>query len=253
MKREFKSPTQPIESKECLGQFSRYLKLILGVQNRKKVYSFITNIEYIKFYYAVKDSNSITFYQSEKLQMMHNLPNESSSSSNNKRKKCIQPTEKCFNEETLKIFLKLLTMKSDFYEYTMLNINPNDYLYGDRYNIKLRYGNGLTSIVYALTKNENTQFKDDKHGYIIKICKEDSYLEYFINEIKILQNLKKLDSNKFNSFFVNIWNSSSTGKFIIFESSLTKLESLTLSQSKELIDIVKYLYDCCADIDGTLR
>ncbi|CAF4296365.1 unnamed protein product [Rotaria sordida] len=81
---ELKSPTNSINSKESMGQLLRYLALILDVQKRVKIYGFLTNVKFIKFFYVTKDphSSSCHYYESDdKLEMISGLPKPSSSSS----------------------------------------------------------------------------------------------------------------------------------------------------------------------------
>ncbi|CAF3653051.1 unnamed protein product [Rotaria sp. Silwood1] len=58
--------------------------------------------------------------------------------------------------------------------------------------------------------------------------------------IKELQNL-----DNFYSYFQSIYCSSNEDKFIIFSKQLERLESLTLTHSQQLINIIQYLYDSC--------
>ncbi|CAF5106187.1 unnamed protein product, partial [Rotaria sp. Silwood1] len=100
-------------------------------------------------------------------------------------------------------------MNPDFYQYIILNINPDDDLYGDEFHIKQRLGIGVTSIAYLLVNQDDDQPAATRISRVMKISKAASYERIFMNEIKILQQLKELiNSNNFNSFFSNIIKSS---------------------------------------------
>ncbi|CAF3098862.1 unnamed protein product, partial [Rotaria sp. Silwood2] len=102
-------------------------------------------------------------------------------------------------------------MNTDFYEYETLYINPRDYLFANRYNIRKKLGNGATSMVYLLVKNEDNLLINDLHQCVIKICKDDESANLFIKEVKIIKKLRQLNiSNKFDLFFENILDSSRT-------------------------------------------
>ncbi|CAF1497162.1 unnamed protein product, partial [Rotaria sordida] len=118
---------------------------------------------------------------------------------------------KYLNEATWKIFTNFLTMNKEFYEFTALNINPHDDLLDYKYHIRKKLGNGLTSMVYLLEKNENNSLNNDTEQCVMKICKTSLYKEWFLNELTITNQLKQLnDLNKFNSFFQDILHSSPT-------------------------------------------
>jgi len=142
------------------------------------------------------------------------------------------------------MFIQFLTMGEQFYEYTRLYIKCKDDLYNDKFYIKSRLGAGATSIVYSLINKDNNR----SNGPILKICTDAKYSKYFQNEVNILNILKESDKSQakdnFNKYFETIWYSSPQGKFICFEKVLSKLKSLTLIQSTQLIDAVQYLYQC---------
>ncbi|CAM2729668.1 unnamed protein product [Rotaria socialis] len=153
----------------------------------------------------------------------------------------------CVNKDTWAIFTKFLTMNSEFYEYTRLNIDPHDDLLADQYHIIKQLGNGLTSMIYLLEENENENeySAEDSPNHVMRILKEseDSYL--FSNEIKIIEQLKQFnDSSKFQLFFQDILHPSCPDKYLLYEKELQRIETLSLMHSKQLIDITKYLYDC---------
>ncbi|CAF5154749.1 unnamed protein product [Rotaria sp. Silwood1] len=56
------------------------------------------------------------------------------------------------NKDTWKIFTNFLTMNTNFYQYTRLNIDPHDDLLGDRYMITKKLGFVISSMVYLLEK-----------------------------------------------------------------------------------------------------
>ncbi|CAF2834446.1 unnamed protein product [Rotaria sp. Silwood2] len=238
---EFKKPTSPLHNSCKADNLIRYMNDTLDAQQREKIYGFITNINTIKFFYAEKKNNQDTVYYESQLLVLCNLPKISVSSSvtgSSVREK--QTIEKFnFNDETVKLFIKFFIMDPNFYQYTRLNINPNDYLHDDIFHITMKSGFGATSIVYLLQN-----IKSNK-GAVLKISKHDDYSVYFQNEVQILKKLKKFNIlNKFDLFFENIIDSSSSDKFIMFEQCLHKLTKLTLRQSKQLIDVIEYLYKC---------
>ncbi|CAF2421983.1 unnamed protein product [Rotaria sp. Silwood2] len=238
-----------IVKEDPVGQVSRYLNYILDEQNREKIYGYLTNAEQIIFYCLQKKpmSDLYDYYESKPLDFFIDLPKTSSSSSSSSsvaaKKKSKQSNKIHLNSDTLKVFIKFLTMDWEFYGCTMLNISPNDRLHEDIFNIESKAGSGLTSIVYVL--NQNTNVNTDQKRYVIKISKHDEYSNYFKNEVKMLEPLKQSnDSINFKKYFENIFASSPTGNFIIFENYLTPLNSLTLIQSQQLINIIEYLYNC---------
>ncbi|CAF5047984.1 unnamed protein product, partial [Rotaria sp. Silwood1] len=206
---ELKSSRKSIDAPKAVGQLLRYMTHILQIQQRDKVYGFITNINSIRFYCAKSDNDkSIVYYQSQYFQMFDGLPKRSSSSSFFNQINTSAPT-RYFNETALKMFIRFLTMDTNFYGYTTLNINIDDYLYDDIFHIKMVLGNGATSFVYLLANNNKLINKPICS--IIKISKHDKYSKYFINEVKILEKLKTSNnSNKFDLFFENIFSYSPT-------------------------------------------
>ncbi|CAF3900139.1 unnamed protein product [Rotaria sp. Silwood1] len=210
---EFKSTMQSIDSPAHIAQLCEYLVDVLMIQNRKKVYGFITNLQFIRFYYVEKEQNSLSFkyYQSEKLKMFYmpsNLKKSSSASSSsavNKKASNNEVEERVLVKDTIKIFIKFLTMTPDFYQYTMLPIDPDDYFFDDQYYIKRRIGSGLTSMVYSLINANYNETVTDETYRIMKICKDEDYCELLMNEIDIVEQLKSFnDRNNFNLFFLNI-------------------------------------------------
>ncbi|CAF4850055.1 unnamed protein product, partial [Rotaria sp. Silwood2] len=179
---EFKK--SDVSSEASIGQLLHYLHLLSVIQNREW-------------------KESYNFYKSQDLDMFNEYSKESLSSDmmiTNEEWK-----NKHLNEVTWKIFINFLTMNDEFYEYTTLNINPSDNLFQDKYNIRKKLGNGLTSMVYLLVKNDNNSLNDDIDQCVIKISKSSLYSEYFVNEVTITKELKKLnDSNKFSLFFQDI-------------------------------------------------
>jgi len=122
-----------------------------------------------------------------------------------------------YNDGTLKLFIKFLTMEMNFYEYTTLNINTADYLYDDIFYIQMRSGTGATSFVYLLANNN--QLANNPKCSIIKISKHEKYSDYFLNEVNILKKLKESNHSKnFDLFFENVFDSSPTGKIYLLKS-----------------------------------
>ncbi|CAM4962348.1 unnamed protein product [Rotaria socialis] len=124
---------------DVVGQISHYLYDVLIEQKRDKIYGFLTNTQQIKFYCLkrVEGLDLCDYYQSEPFHFFTAVPKTpSSSSSHNARQTTNEKSnEICWNTDTLKIFMKFLTMDWHFYGYSMLNISPNDYLHQDRFNI----------------------------------------------------------------------------------------------------------------------
>ncbi|CAF1943323.1 unnamed protein product [Rotaria magnacalcarata] len=240
---EFKSTLkESLEDKSWIAQLLRHLDLILAVQNRDQVYGFLTNVQYIRFYCAEKSENSSfnNYYQSKDFNMFF-MPSESSS--------CVdtlqlnkKPKQRVLNIDTMELFIKFLTMNASFYEYRTLNIDPDESLLSDTFHIKTRLGFGATSMVYMLAQNDYNQSPDYSKLRVIKISKAREHERCFKNEVNILKQLESSDN--FKLFYENVLNSSPTGKFIIFENILFELQSLTLIQSKQLIDIIESLYNC---------
>ncbi|CAF3367902.1 unnamed protein product [Rotaria socialis] len=233
---------ESLEDKSWIGQLMRYLDLLLEIQNREKVYGFLTNVQYIRFYCVEKNQNSPfnNYYHSKDFNMFF-MPSASSSRADtlqlNKNAK-----QRVFNIDTMELFIKFLTMNASFYEYRTLNIDPDESLLSDTFYIKTRLGNGATSMVYELVRNDYNQSPDYSKLRAIKISKAPEHEPCFKNEVKILKQLESSDN--FKLFYENVLNSSPTGKFIIFENLLFELQSLTLIQSKQFIDIIESLYNC---------
>ncbi|CAF5042422.1 unnamed protein product [Rotaria sp. Silwood1] len=210
-----------IENLQNIGQLARYLDMTLKVQNRDKIYGFLTNLQYITFYCVEKTENPCfnKYYQSNNYEMFY-MPRKASSSIDG-----LQPNQEskkiCLNKDTMKLLIKFLTMNKSFYEYTTLNIDPNDKLFDDNFYIKQRLGNGITSMAYLIVQNDFNQSPTNSKSYVIKISKNDIYDVYFINEVDILKQLKQSDkSNNFNIFFENVFNSSPTGNIYLKNSFL---------------------------------
>ncbi|CAF1094370.1 unnamed protein product [Rotaria magnacalcarata] len=244
---ELKKSDVDIGNNGVVRQISRYLYYVLIEQKRHKIYGFLTNAQQIKFYCLekVEGLDLCDYYQSKPFEFFTAVPKTSSSSSSHNVRQTTneKSNEICWNTYTLKILMKFLTMDWQFYGYSMLNISPYDYLYDDKFNIEVKSGSGLTSIVYAL--DQNTNVNNGTKRCAIKFSKRNEYSNYFKNEVKMLEELKQSkDSINFKKYFENILASSPTGNFIIFENYLTRLESLTLIQSQQLINIIEYLYNC---------
>ncbi|CAF4460741.1 unnamed protein product, partial [Rotaria magnacalcarata] len=63
-------------------QIARYLTFVLKVQNRDKIYGFLTNLDYIRFYRVEKkDSTYCNYYRSKVFDMFRMPPKPTSSSS----------------------------------------------------------------------------------------------------------------------------------------------------------------------------
>ncbi|CAF2104946.1 unnamed protein product [Rotaria magnacalcarata] len=236
---DLKSPNESLSKTSIIKEMLRNMRTILSVQRRKKIYGFLCNYLHIKFFYIEKDLdlNSYVLFQSQELEMF-SYSSETLSATDKSRKLCV-------NKDTWKIFTKFLTMNSEFYEYTRLNIDPHDDLLADQYHIMKELGNGLTSMIFLLEENENEYSAEDPPNHVMKILKEseDSYL--FSNEIKIIERLKQFNhSSKFQLFFQDILHPSCPDKYLLYEKELQCIDTLSLMQSKQLIDIMKYLYDC---------
>jgi hypothetical protein len=219
---EQKASAKPkvINGPDPVGQMCLYLTCILKVQQRGKVYGFITDINSIRFYYAEQNENqSIVYYQSDDFKMFNYLSKTTASSSSSVNRTGTTASTRCYNDGTLKLFIKFLTMGTNFYGYTTLNINTKDYLYDDIFYIKMRLGTGATSFVYLLESTCNNQLANNPKCSIMKISKHEKYSDYFLNEVNILKKLKELNhSNKFDLFFQNVVHSSSTGKIYLLKS-----------------------------------
>jgi hypothetical protein len=69
--------------------------------------------------------------------MFNYLPKTTtSSSSSSVTRTGTSASTRYYNEQALKLFIKFLTMDMNFYGYTTLNINTDDYLYDDKFYIK---------------------------------------------------------------------------------------------------------------------
>ncbi|CAF1417808.1 unnamed protein product, partial [Rotaria sp. Silwood1] len=87
-------------------------------------------------------------------------------------------------------------------------------------------------MVYLLEKNEDNHLVEDSPHHVMKILKENKYSKCFQKEVQMSKRLKRFNNlNKFHLFF----------QAILY---LLSSESLSLIQSKQVIDIIHYLYDC---------
>ncbi|CAF3369654.1 unnamed protein product [Rotaria socialis] len=238
------SPHVSLSTDSMIEEILQYLTIILILQHREKIYGFLSNYTHIKFFYVTKksDSDSYEFCQSQELEMFTYLSETLSSidmsTTENTRKLGV-------NEDTWKIITNFLTMDTDFYQYKRLNIDPNDDLLGDRYTITKKLGSGVSSIVYFLKQNEDNHSVEDSPCHVMKILKKSEYSKCFRKEVIIAKRLKRFnDLNKFHLFFQDIIHPMSSDKYLFYEKELQCIESLSLIQSKQLIDIVHYLYDC---------
>ncbi|CAF3856002.1 unnamed protein product, partial [Rotaria sp. Silwood1] len=239
------SPYVSLSVDSLVEDILQYLTMILAVQHRETIYGFISNYTHIKFFYVQKksDSNSYEYFQSQELEMFNYLSETLSSIDISTT---IENTRKLsVNKDTWKIFINFLTMKIDFYQYTRFNIDSHDDLLGDRYMIIKELGIGLTSMTYLFKKNENNHSIEDSQYYVMKILTQNKYSKCFLQEIEMTKKLKEFnDLNKFHLFFQDILYSLSSDKYLFYEKKLECIESLSLIQSKQLIDIIHYLYDC---------
>jgi hypothetical protein len=215
---EFKTTDIDITKSHVVGQLSRYLYDLLIEQKRDKIYGFLTNTHQIKFYCLekVEGLDLCDYYESKPFQFFTAAVPETSSSSSSSREvrqtANVQSKEIRWNTDTLKIFMKFLTMNWQFYGCSMLNISPYDDLNQDEFNIGRKSGSGLTSTVYGL--NRNTNVNNDTNRRAIKIAKRNEYSDYLKNEVTMLEQLKQSeDSINFKKYFENIFSSSPTGKF----------------------------------------
>jgi hypothetical protein len=201
---QLKTPSTSLDNEATIGEVLQCLTNVLKVQNRRKIYGFVTNFTHMTFYCAEKKpySTSYHYYKSQHLEMFNCL-SKASSSVGTKRK---------LNKEAWEIFTTFLTMNPDFYQYTTLNINPLDDLRGDRYSISRKLGTGVTSMVYSLVKKQDNYLIDDVENCVIKISKRTTCSESLINELKIIEQLKQSNNqNKFDLFFENVIDSSPAG------------------------------------------
>ncbi|CAF1928962.1 unnamed protein product [Rotaria magnacalcarata] len=275
---ELKCSNKDNTERRFIGQLLQYLSVLLKKQARPKIYGFLLNNEYIKFYYVERRPNSsdYNYYQSKPLPI-YDYSSKKLPINNRQKITTNEESKKHFHycEDTWKIFTKFLIMNMDFYRYETLNIDPCDNQL-NKYLITKRLGYGLTSKIYLLNNQENNNEKqpannnnkrkqtinnnkrkqtininkrkqenntNDIESHVIKISKENGYSSEFLNELKITEKLKEKDIDKFKLFFQEIIYSSPTGNYLIFKNELEKLESLSLIQSKKFIDIIEYLYD----------
>ncbi|CAF3888501.1 unnamed protein product [Rotaria sp. Silwood1] len=100
-------------------------------------------------------------------------------------------------------------------------------------------------MVYLLEKNEDNHLVEDSPHHVMKILKENKYSKCFQKEVQMSKRLKRFNNlNKFHLFFQAILYLLSSDKYLFYEKQLQCIESLSLIQSKQLIDIIHYLYDC---------
>ncbi|CAM4967152.1 unnamed protein product [Rotaria socialis] len=246
---DVKEPTKSIDDTQARNEILTYLQLLLNKQRRNKIYGFLTNIKCIKFFYVQKNSNFCLYdyfesptlntfdYLFDVTPSMHILTTNTSIIGQSKNIS--------LNKETWIIFTKFLIMQKDFYEYTTLNISYIDILLPNRYSIEKKLGKGSTSNVYLLEKTESNTCIDDPEHYVIKICRQNEYSLLYLNEMKMINELKRLNiSNKFYLFFEDIIHLSPAENVLLFKNELESIKTLPLIQSKQLIDIIQYLYDC---------
>ncbi|CAF1427813.1 unnamed protein product [Rotaria sordida] len=216
---DLKTPNVSLTDTSAIGQILQYLKVLLDVQRRRKIYGFLCNYKEIKFFYVEKKDNEdcYKYYQSEQLKMFNNLSNETSFNGDMSRKTIKHSENLCINKDTWKLFITFLRMNSDFYEYSHLNINPYDNLLCNKYMITKRLGNGFTSKVYLLKQIKCKHRKENLQNYVVKISKNSSYKQYFLNEFEIIQKLKQSNNlDKFNLYFQDILSTlSSSGKIYL--------------------------------------
>ncbi|CAF3467362.1 unnamed protein product, partial [Rotaria sp. Silwood2] len=125
------------------------------MQGCRRCYAFLYDFHTITFFYCdkISDKDDLQYYQSETLQL---IEFEHKERSNLDAIKMDEVSKEIiyFNKENWKIFIKFLTMKWQFYQCNILNISPDDDLFGQDYEIKERLGSGATSIVYLLKVKE---------------------------------------------------------------------------------------------------
>ncbi|CAF1438600.1 unnamed protein product [Rotaria sp. Silwood1] len=220
-----KEPTESIDDIEAKSEILMCLKNLLNKQNRNKIYGFLTNNKSIKFFCVEKNSDFYLYdyFESPTLNMFDYLFNVTPSMKMfNRNTSLIEESKNIsLNKETWIIFTKFLIMHKDFYEYTTLNINDIHTILSNRYSIMKTLGKCSTSNFYL----------------------HNEYSSLYLNEIKIIKELKKLNiSNNFNLFFEDIISLSFSGNFLLFKNELESIKALPLIQSKQLIDIIQYLY-----------
>ncbi|CAF0956718.1 unnamed protein product [Rotaria sordida] len=243
-----KEPTESIDDIEAKNEILMYLKILLNKQDRNKIYGFLTNNKCIKFFCVKKNSDFYLYdyFESPTLNMFDYLFNVTPSMKMFKTNTSFIEESKniSLNKETWIIFTKFLIMHKDFYEYTTLNINDIHTVLSNRYSIMKTLGKCSTSNFYLLEKTKNNIYSNDTEHCIIKIYRHNEYSSLYLNEIKIIKELKKLNiSNNFNLFFEDVISLSFSGNFLLFKNELESIKALPLIQSKQLIDIIQYLYD----------
>ncbi|CAF3871232.1 unnamed protein product [Rotaria magnacalcarata] len=246
---DVKEPTKSIDDTQARNEILTYLQLLLNKQRRNKIYGFLTNIKCIKFFYVQKNSNFCLYdyFESPTLNTFDYLFDVTPSMHILTTNTTIigQSKNISLNKETWIIFTKFLIMQKDFYEYTTLNISYIDILLPNRYSIEKKLGKGSTSNVYLLEKTESNTCIDDPEHCVIKICRQNEYSLLYLNEMKMINELKRLNiSNKFNLFFEDIIHLLPAENVLLFKNELESIKTLPLIQSKQLIDIIQYLYDC---------
>ncbi|CAF1417820.1 unnamed protein product [Rotaria sp. Silwood1] len=130
------SPYVSLSADSMIEEILQYLTMILTVQHHEKIYGFLSNYTHIKFFYVKKKSDSewYEFFQSQELEMFTYSSETLSSIDTSTTVTTTENTRKLdVNKDTWKIFTNFLTMNTDFYQYTRLNIDPHDDLLGDRY------------------------------------------------------------------------------------------------------------------------
>ncbi|CAF4149523.1 unnamed protein product [Rotaria sordida] len=198
-----KEPTESIDDIEAKNEILMYLKILLNKQDHFYLYDYFESPTLNMFDYLFNVTPSMKMFKTNT-----SFIEESKNIS--------------LNKETWIIFTKFLIMHKDFYEYTTLNINDIHTVLSNRYSIMKTLGKCSTSNFYL----------------------HNEYSSLYLNEIKIIKELKKLNiSNNFNLFFEDVISLSFSGNFLLFKNELESIKALPLIQSKQLIDIIQYLYD----------
>ncbi|CAF3101369.1 unnamed protein product, partial [Rotaria sp. Silwood2] len=72
---DLKTPNVSLTDTSAIGQVLQYLKVLLDVQKRRKIYGFLCNYKEIKFFYVENKDNKdcYKYYESEQLKMFSNL------------------------------------------------------------------------------------------------------------------------------------------------------------------------------------
>ncbi|CAF1346071.1 unnamed protein product [Rotaria sp. Silwood1] len=149
------SPYVSFSADSMIEEILQYLTMIFAVQHREKIYGFLSNYIHIKFFYVKKKSDSewYEFFQSQELEMFTYSSETLSSIDTSTTVTTTENARKLdVNKDTWKIFTNFLTMNTNFYQYTRLNIDPHDDLLGDRYMITKKLGFVISSMVYLLEK-----------------------------------------------------------------------------------------------------